>query len=536
MADGEVVAYRLCKNYIPVSGISGPLSVSGSFLLVRHYIQPGKTEKSGLHFYTLYMHLAPYSAYPQDNKLMKVADGQQLNAYIDDTLLWCVRSLPGGTRVSWDTTDAATKQNAKNGRQYARVTLVDGLEGNPALSAGDMVWIVCDRGNLVPEDDGPVRPAWWAPLLASAKDKMQFDSVVCVNEPFAIAAGAPVGHMGFVQAPTDAGTESRYQVHIECLSMDDNLENFLTNPEAAGRDNPMYIRCTPGLALYQQDVKTGFIKTTNSTKEDTFLLLSQVPVETGGSRDKPEQYYHFPEGFVLKGETSPERLSQYDLGKLGFTVMKDTPESFVHLDGKKQPKGLVRQLYEKLLEVSQKDRRVSNALDPHNYRRLLNKIDSNRDGLYSPEEYRRAVHNLSYRDTLYKTIVMHPSDWYYRSDEDMWAGFIKTLEKYAPNWVPYTQQFTDRLCWMQELKKLKLGPVLWHMHPIMFLNNFSIKTISLEEARVRAFLRMIRNCEGTEGEDGYERLFGGESFIKDYRKTFDTHPQIKVKKKIKKQG
>ncbi|ELY6247686.1 hypothetical protein SNQ22_004124, partial [Cronobacter universalis] len=89
---------------------------------------------------------------------------------------------------------------------------------------------------------------------------------------------------------------------------------------------------------------------------------------------------------------------------------------------------------------------------------------------------------------------------------------------------------------MQELKKLKLGPVLWHMHPIMFLNNFSMKTIPFEEARVRAFLRMIRNCEGTEGEDGYERLFGGESFIKDYRKTFDTHPQITVKKKNKKTG
>lgn len=81
---------------------------------------------------------------------MKVADGQHLNAYIDDTLLWCVRSLPGGTRVSWDTTDAATTQKAKNGRQYAQVRLVDGLEGNPALSAGDSVWVVCDRGNLVP--------------------------------------------------------------------------------------------------------------------------------------------------------------------------------------------------------------------------------------------------------------------------------------------------------------------------------------------------------------------------------------------------
>ncbi|EOW6619290.1 hypothetical protein ACVS9W_003895 [Cronobacter dublinensis] len=472
MVDGEVVAYRLCKDYIPVSWITGPLSISGSFVLVRHYIQPGKTEKSGLHFYTLYMHLAPYSAYPQDSYLMKVADGQHLNAYIDASLLWCVRSLPGGTRVSWDKTDAAASQKGKNGRQYARVTLADGLEGTPALSAGDKVWVVCDRGNLVPENDGPVRPAWWAPLMSSEKDKIQFDRVVSVSEPFAISAGAPVGHMGFVQAPKEVGTESRYQVHIECLSTDDNLENFLTNPEAAGKDNPLYIRCTPGLALYQKDVEAGFVKTGSKTKEDNILLLSKVPVETGGTQENPEQYYYFPEGFVLKDEKSPECLSQYDLEKLGFTLMKDEPKSFVHLDGKNQPKGLVRQLYETLRDASKKDLRVSHALETHNYQRLLDNIDSNRDGFYSPEEYRRAVHNPSYRDALYKVIVRHPSDWYYKSDEGMWAGFIKKLEKYAPDWVPYTQQFTDKLCWMQELTKLNLGPVLWHMHPVMFLGSF----------------------------------------------------------------
>ncbi|WP_158699976.1 hypothetical protein [Cronobacter dublinensis] len=144
-------------------------------------------------------------------------------------------------------------------------------------------------------------------------------------------------------------------------------------------------------------------------------------------------------------------------------------ETFGHLDGKNQPKGLVRQLYETLRDASKKDLRVSHALETHNYQRLLDNIDSNRDGFYSPEEYRRAVHNPSYRDALYKVIVRHPSDWYYKSDEGMWAGFIKKLEKYAPDWVPYTQQFTDKLCWMQELTKLNLGPVLWHMHPMMFL-------------------------------------------------------------------
>jgi muramidase (phage lysozyme) len=41
---------------------------------------------------------------------------------------------------------------------------------------------------------------------------------------------------------------------------------------------------------------------------------------------------------------------------------------------------------------------------------------------------------------------------------------------------------------------------------------------------------MIRVGEGTVGLSGYEKLFGGSSFIKDHGKTFDDHPQIKIKR------
>ncbi|EGD3972183.1 hypothetical protein IAL14_004293, partial [Salmonella enterica] len=51
-----------------------------------------------------------------------------------------------------------------------------------------------------------------------------------LSSPFSIEAGDPIGHMGYYQAPKDGGYEARYQVHIECTSMDDNLEKFLTNP------------------------------------------------------------------------------------------------------------------------------------------------------------------------------------------------------------------------------------------------------------------------------------------------------------------
>ncbi|MCP6600682.1 hypothetical protein NL513_30360, partial [Klebsiella pneumoniae] len=38
------------------------------FVLVKHYIPPGETQSSGLHFYTLSMHLAPYSAYASESE------------------------------------------------------------------------------------------------------------------------------------------------------------------------------------------------------------------------------------------------------------------------------------------------------------------------------------------------------------------------------------------------------------------------------------------------------------------------------------
>jgi len=48
------------------------------------------------------------------------------------------------------------------------------------------------------------------------------------------------------------------------------------------------------------------------------------------------------------------------------------------------------------------------------------------------------------------------------------------------------------------------------------------------EARVRAFMRMLRVKEGTEGEKGYTMLFAKKDFIRDYGKDRSTHPEIVV--------
>lgn len=67
MADGEIVAWRVCKDYenAAIEWRGENLFYSTSFVLVKHYIQPGETKDSELTFFTLYMNLAPFAAYKQ---------------------------------------------------------------------------------------------------------------------------------------------------------------------------------------------------------------------------------------------------------------------------------------------------------------------------------------------------------------------------------------------------------------------------------------------------------------------------------------
>ncbi|MBN0889304.1 hypothetical protein JTM01_41405, partial [Pseudomonas aeruginosa] len=51
----------------------------------------------------------------------------------------------------------------------------------------------------------------------------------------------------------------------------------------------------------------------------------------------------------------------------------------------------------------------------------------------------------------------------------IWQPFLNALKKDAPEWKKYSEDFLDKMAWMPDLTTEKLGPSLWHMHPIMFL-------------------------------------------------------------------
>ncbi|MGS8299858.1 hypothetical protein ACVCEY_19900 [Escherichia coli] len=516
MADGEVVAYRVCKDYLTLGWESGPLSFSGSFVLVKHYIQPGEKETSGLHFYTLYMHLAPYSAYESEaenqwvvqDTLKAYSEMDWLTAKLtsDETSPQIAGYIPEGARVEWNPADSNLNATGSNKRKYGLVTLKGLPEKNSStLTPGQRYWVVVDNNNVKPAPGAG--PGWWRHLLPPAKEAMVFDKTVSLSSPFAIKAGDPIGHMGYYQAPKDGGYEARYQVHIECTSMDDNLEKFLTNPEQVGKNNPLWLKYAPGLALYKKDAFTGtFTKDARVTTRTGILPLKQVQTEVDKST-KQEYWQLRPENaYVPKDQVEPQLLSQYDLAKLGFRTEIAEPTSFDYLDGKKQPTGFFRSLINSLYEAAIGDTRTSHALVKHNYQRLLDKIDSGSDR-YSPMEYWRALHNPDYRDVLQKTIVKHPSDWYFKKDDAIWQPFLNALKKDAPEWKKYSEEFLDKMAWMQDVTTEKLGPSLWHMHPLRFLG--SLKEQNLAKiawgAKVsREFkLKVIEVCERLEINPDY---------------------------------
>ena len=486
MADGEVVAYRICRDYLDVPWETGPLSVSGSFVLVRHYIQPGEKKENGLYFYTLYMHLAPYSAYASsenethwivNDKLPVFRREWAPDANSENRNTYRLASIPKGSRIEWDATKTSCSATGPKTRRYGLVTFrglskEDTDKGKTtALVEGQQYWILTDRDNLVPSSGGAERPSWWVHLLPPYAEPMQFDTVVC-PVPYPISAGDSIGHMGYFQVPKDGGYDVRYQVHIECLSADDTLPTFLTNPEKVGESSPLYLKCPSGLALFSKDLKTkAMVSNGRVSQGEAILKLGQVKTE----KDAQEQEYWFlpyANGYVPKSNASVETLSQYDLDKLGFITAVDEAPSFDHLDGTTSPKGLVPSILNRLLDASKLDTRLSHRVVPHNYQRLLNRIDSSISP-YSSQEYLSAIHNPSYRDVKNKMVVKHPSEWYHKKETSIWQSFLNKLTSDAPEWREYCEDYLDKMVWMQDASKLKLGSSLWHMHPVEFLGALS---------------------------------------------------------------
>lgn len=573
MADGEIVAWRVCKDYestaIPWRDES--LHFSTSFVLVKHYVQPGDTDASGLTFYTLYMNLAPFSAYAQQSGdcNRKTASIRRYYSSVDDVLASrAAGSLVKDTPVTLSDSIIARSSDR---RQFTEVTIAEETKNTAGttLNAGTKVWTVSDRGSLKAESSVPV-PSWWAkctpaydaqpagrvnctsrtnwsyylsrddvlarktvgrlvagfPLayepdnaaqqvtrpgvqvadasntfslitLGRNVDKQKkgdrvwvvsdgdsltpitpttsasprvFGDVVKPPTAIAINAGDSIGHMGFFQLPEENGKRSRYQVHIECFSIDDRLPTFLTNPEHVGEQSPAFLKYPKEASLFIKNAQEQMVDSTRKTLTQGIVTLSKVPVV---EIDGQPTYYQIHKENGYLAANSVQKLSQYALGELGFVALDKASESFNLLDGIQHPDNVVKGILEQMYKAAQDETRTSHALNEYNYQRLLELIDSNHDGRYSEQEYLQAVHNVSYRDHRYRIIAKHASEWYYDKDDLLWKTYLDTLTIDAPQWKTYTEAFIEKIKWMKQVEDM--GPELWHMHPVAFLGALKLE-------------------------------------------------------------
>lgn len=576
MADGEIVAWRVSKDYesAAIEWRGEKLFLSTSFVLVKHYIQPGDTEESGLTFFTLYMNLAPYAAYKQQGSLAdrKVAGVQRYYSSAEDLQTGRAAGKLGKDTVVTLSDTIVTRSSDQ--RQFTEVTITRETKNTAGetLAAGTRIWTVSDQGYLKATESVPV-PSWWAkcspaytnesegvvnctsrtnwayylssddvlqyknagslvadfPLsyepgntaqqvirpgknpgdaartfslvtLGRDKDKLKkgdrvwvvsdgdsltpvapaasgsgpvFNDVYVPSEPVPINAGDSLGHMGFYQLPEENGKRSRYQVHIECLSMDD-MEKFITNPGRVGEDNPVYLTWQADAPLFEKG-EQGMVAGSRKTKISGIVTLAKVPgADAEGNaltNNRDAAYFQIRQEGGWLSATSVQKVSQYALGELGFVTLNKAPESFDLIDGIKQPDNVVKGILEQLYKAAQDETRTTHALNKYNYKRLLELIDSNQDGYYSEQEYLQAIHNVSYRDHLYRVIAKHASEWYYGKDDQLWKTYLDTLTTDAPLWKTYLEAFLVKMTWMKTVseKGVVLGPEVWHMHPVVFL-------------------------------------------------------------------
>lgn len=582
MADGEIVAWRVCRDYesAAIEWRGEKLFASTSFVLVKHYIQPADNAESGLTFFTLYMNLAPWAAYGQQGRQAdrKVAGIQRYYTSAED--MQAGREAGKLNKDTLVTLSDAIVTRSRDRRQFTEVTITRETKNaaGETLAAGTKVWTVSDRGSLRAIKSAPV-PSWWAkctpayttqpegvvnctsrtdwgyylsredvlhnkkagrltadfPLsyepgntaqqvirpgrspgdaartfslvtLGRDKDTLKkgdrvwvvsdgdsltpvapaasgsepvFNDVYVPPVPVTVSAGDNLGHMGFYQLPEENGKRSRYQVHIECLSMDD-MEKFITNPGKAGEDAPVYLTWQTDASLFDKG-EQGMVAGERKTRAPGVLTLANVPgVDAGGNTLTSNQdaaYYQIcPEDGWLPA-ASVKKVSQYALDELGFVTLNKAPASFDLIDGVKRPDNVVKGILEQLYKAAQEEKRITHALNKYNYQRLLEMTDSNEDGHYSEQEYLQAIHNVSYRDRLYRIIAKHASEWYYGKDDPLWKNYLDPLTRDAPLWKTYLEAFLDKMTWMKAVseKGVALGPEPWHMHPIVFLEAIRVK-------------------------------------------------------------
>lgn len=486
MAGGEVVAWRLNQDYLTSTYNHQTLKYSSTFVLVKSTCKPDPDKtNSWLDFYSLYLGLAPLSAFTKNKcyKALKTVSKRKASAYESSAQADQVADAPQreGTLakdsrvIILQEAQFLNKDETHNvvAQPFGLAKVLDS-EGK----AGDKTFWVTLLPQYMAEDGEQYAhlPVWMQQAVAQGT----FDAVVKPATALELAAGDAVGFLAKDIDPADRGTvDTSYFSHVEVLCADPRMPDFLNNP-AGIKTGAKYIRILSGKSLYS---KRG------EGEDSTFTAMSCVIVKDSGEilpvdkchplKDKQGKTWYEIRAGSWMSQDDVELLHQYDLKELGFTALEE--ESTADMT-KSLHEGWMKSAFSWLSEQVRPEKGIQQRQVSGYYKKAMKNIDTDGNGQLSGEELFHAVHHpeMEVRNIAARMIVKHDSEWFGGSQHHKWAVYLQNYDRLR---LDYTKKWLDDMEWMSHVAPFNEDKPVWHMHPVMFLDALAPMTglINVEE-------------------------------------------------------
>ncbi|WP_337036104.1 hypothetical protein [Pantoea agglomerans] len=480
MAGGEVVAWRVNQDYLTSTYMNKPLQYSSTFVLVKSTCTPDPEKKANsLDFYTLYIGLAPLSAFAK-HKLYQVTekgDGLSQREYT-------------GKEKDGDKAPVAKSKLKTGDRVIVLREITFDLKGqtqtfglarvlnSKSEMTGKAYWVSLDSQFVTPDGEQMAHlPAWMQQTVAQGA----FDAVVKPAMKLEVAAGDAVGYLAEDIAPCDLhGVEKSAFVHVEVLSTDSRMIDFLSN-KAQVKSGPKYVHIHPESPVYARSGDT-FTQTKGKVKKDIHKIMPQDKCQPFTDKDG-KGWFDIGDGAWVSGTDVDADICQYDLDKLGFKAFEEPSTSDMT---ESLREGWIKDGFTRIAEWVRPERGIREKQVSDYYKALLRKMDSDNSGDLSGAELRLAVNyaELDVRDIAARMVVRHDSEWFGGSSHHRWRTFLKQLDSLC---VSYVRKWFDDMEWMSKVDGFSSGAPVWHMHPVIFVEALSD---SAELINVDAFMSL----------------------------------------------
>ncbi|HGM6861241.1 TPA: hypothetical protein ACKQDZ_002580 [Serratia rubidaea] len=476
MADGEVVAWRLNKDYQRSTYLEQPVQYTTTFVLVKSTCLPDKgKEQTQLDFYSLYMGLAPLSAFEKrkcmvaQKKVIKREVGKYESSRQSGDAPHAPRAigrLPKGARILiLEETEFLNKPVSPKARpgttELQPFGLAQAFDKNGKLTE-EKFWVTLLPGYMTEEGEQYAHLPFW---MQKAVEQGIFDAVTKPATALKISAGDAIGFLGEDIAPMGKAKTSRSTyAHIEVLSTDSRMPAFLDNPGkvTAGRK---YIRVHPTAKLYTLSGGT-FSNTGNPVEKDRHIILPVDkcnPKKSGG-----KIWYQVGQSYWLS-QDDVDLIVQYNLKELGFTALAEetTPDMLATLK-----EAWMKTAFGRLAEQVRPERGIREQQMSSFYKGMLDKMDTDKDGQLSERELFAALQHpeMGVRDIVARMIVKHQSEWFGGSSHQKWTAFFQNYDILR---IGFVKKWLDDMEWMSQVEPFSSGQAVWHMHPVMFLSYFN---------------------------------------------------------------